>query len=370
IADAYRKMENHAEAKKNYDILISWVLKKQNNPHWQADKEKETKSRLEEALLFRGLSLSKMTGTPDEVNAYQQQAIKAFQLFLNHYPKSENAPKVLASWGGVHLGRKELDDAKKIFARIPKEYPNSDEAKLSSFILVTTLIELGELDQARAEYKNMMTNSKDFSTEQFLLIGNKMLDLEFYAEAEDSYSRVVGKTSNKDHEESALYGVGRARVKLGKHEEAIKMLEDLLEKSPNSGYFYKVKFLLSEAYRGVEKCDEAVAAIQDVVDVAPDEVNRTTANLEIGRIYKTCDNLQKSLASYMRINLFADTKNQDIRPLLNKSLVEGIAVARELQKWQEALDMVTQFLDTFTRDDRTEEMRKLRRDLNLKVQTS
>ena len=368
MADCVYKQEKYSEAKKVYDLFLKWVSDPQS-PYRNGPKDKELNQLMQDAQLFRALSLSKMKEPADQVATYRQEAIQSFENILKLYPKSPNAPKVLQAMGAVYLEMDDTENAAKAFNRIAKDYPDSPEAKNASFLIIDANIKIGRVDAARAEFKKMMANSQLFTPEKFLLIGEQMREREFYPEARQSYEKVLQKSKDNDDLERARFGAGQAAVEMGDNEGAIKMLNELLEKSPKTGFFYDAKFLLGRAYSGAEQFDKARESITDVSTYAKDQVNKTRVNLELGKVQMMEDDFKGALASFSRIAMFiTDPKNPDLRPIYKDTLLQGVDAAEKAEDWAEGIMMIDTFKDYFgTEDD--ENMTKLqakRREFNRK----
>lgn len=79
-----------------------------------------------------------------------KESIKAFQLFVDKYPKSSYQSNVNYWLGQLNYGLGNRKDASYYFATVVKSYPNSTKASESLYKVGLILLEQGEKDKAKA----------------------------------------------------------------------------------------------------------------------------------------------------------------------------------------------------------------------------
>ncbi|MBU0678265.1 MAG: tetratricopeptide repeat protein [Verrucomicrobia bacterium] len=367
IANAYKELKDYVAALKAYGDLVGWLAKTDDNPYRRTEDPKQPAELLERAVFFRGVCYASMTEPEDKIPEYRERALKAYEQFVALFPSSDLAATAMSLKGAVQLELGQFDEAAKTYDELSAKYPESPEGKNALYSLVSSAIQVKQYDQARKAFGQMMSSKEIYTPEQFVRIGKLMLDARFYPEAKQAYAQIPWDTEDRAVIERALYGLGKADFMSGDFEGAIKPLEELMDKYPNSALFYDAKFTLGGAYRKVERYDDAVGALRDVFKYAKDNVLRTEADYALYEVQRARGDLDAALASVMRISLLADASNKDLRPIVNEAIQKGIEVAGELERWNDVVDLCDQFLKEFSKSEKIEEMRRIRASAKLKA---
>ncbi|HBA86141.1 MAG TPA: hypothetical protein DCZ95_18825 [Verrucomicrobia bacterium] len=366
LADCYRQLGQFREALKEYQTLIQW-LSPANNPYGNSTADvQKNKAYLEKAWFQLGYSFARLNQPPEAVPEYRAKAIKAYDFFIANYSASPLAPKALSLKGAVQM---ELRDprAAATFGELSSKYPQSDEGKNALFALVRSAIEINQLDQAKTAFDKMLSRPDTYSLDEFARVGQAFLDAGMKKEAALAFQQVVSKSADRNLLERSLFGLGSAEFALKNYDAAIKALNELMTKYPKSGLFYDAKFMLGTAYEQVDRLKEAQEVLSDVFKYADKPLLINQASFNLGLIQKKMGEKAAALASFQRVALLSDPRIQELRPLIEKSLMESIALFSELQRYQDVQDCCDQYVKTFPSGDQAEAVRKIKSEAKLKA---
>ncbi|MFH0953332.1 MAG: tetratricopeptide repeat protein [Verrucomicrobiota bacterium] len=370
LADSYRRLDKLPEALAEYEKLIQWLAPKETPFSTSAADAQKNADVLERAAFQRGYCLARMKQPPEAVPGYRTNAIKAYDQFLALFPQSRLAPEALNGKGTAQLELGQFDAAAKTFDEVAARYPQSDQGRNALFSLVRSAMEIKQYDQARSAFAKMMTSPGTYTADQFVRLGQMMLDAGQYAEAAQAFQQVTASSQERNQLERSLYGVGKAQFELKNYIESIRSLEDLMGRYPKSGLFYDAKFTLGNAYREVGDTTNALLALGDVMKYADKPVLINQASYELGLIQKQQGDNTGALASFLRVALLADPKKPELRPYIEKSILEGIKLAMDMLRYQDVQDLCDQYLKVFPDSDKIETIRKYKADAKMKATAS
>ena len=182
---------------------------------------KELKDKLtrygEAALFLAGESYQRLQFPQDRVSGFRKAAIKQFEQYLATYPKGKYAPQSLVKIGTIWTAEKNMEESQKAFARLQKEYPDSDEAKNSVPRLAKTLIEMGLQQEGVAQYRQMLSTAGKFTAGQFIAAGDALLDARGWDTALQAYDKAaeLAKSLTNGLPIVARSMIGRAKAHYG-----------------------------------------------------------------------------------------------------------------------------------------------------------
>ena len=144
-----------------------------------------------------------------------------------------------------------MEKAQEAFARLQRDFPNSDEAKNSVPRLAKTLIEMGLNAEGVAEYKKMLeTSGGKYTAGQFLLAGNALLDAKSWVVAGDAYAKAIELatplTNSAAYLAPALIGQAKASFGAQNFADARQKLDDFVEKFGKSSLVLEAYEMLVE----------------------------------------------------------------------------------------------------------------------------
>ena len=154
------------------------------------DKEKMATSR-DFALYLEGDTwqrLQQPIGKMD-VKKFLELAAKCYSDYLEKSPKGKFAPQALVMLGTVYTAQGDAAKSKEAFARLAKDFPQSDEAKNSVPRFAKALMDMGRKAEAVEQYEQMVKTSGNYTASQFIAAGDALVDFKAYALPEGARTR-------------------------------------------------------------------------------------------------------------------------------------------------------------------------------------
>ena len=278
------------------------------------DKEKRDKLLLqrEQAIFLEGESWQRLQMPVGKMTLqhFRAFAVKAYEKYLSLYPQGQYGPVALVKIGTIWTAEQNMEKSQEAFARLQKNFPDSEEAKNSVPRLAKTLIEMGLRAEGVKQYKQMLeTAGGKYTAGQFLAAGNALAEAKEWDVALEAYAKSIGLAGNQTNV-LAMATLGQAKANVGakRYAEAHEILERFIEK-------YSSSKLVIDAY-------------EMMVDVASEE----------GRV----------------------EKNDDLRLKFFNQAVKAVKTLRKYKPAQEDLDLLSlQSGDILVRKMQAEEAMKL-----------
>ena len=207
--------------------------------------------RREQAIFLEGNSWQRLMRHVEEKNLPKIRAfaIKAFEKYLEAYPKGKYATQTLVKLGTIYIAESKraadgndaqlsaecMKKSQEAFARLQREFPNSDEAKNTVPRLAKTLIEMGLNSEGVAEYKKMLeTTGGKYTAGQFLMAGDALFEAKSWMVAGDAYAKVAElagqMTNSAAYLAPTLIGQAKAAKGAKNYAEARQKLDEFIEK--------------------------------------------------------------------------------------------------------------------------------------------
>ncbi len=362
LADTQQKQQKYAEAIQSYGQIVRWLSVDNPPDNARPEDAERNAGLLERSLFFVGYCYGRIREPEEQVETYRQRGIAAYDHFLRRHPESSLAPPAMRDKGAIQLALGQSSEAAATFEQLAREYPDSEEGRSALFALVSSAFEIGETEIARDAFRRMIATPDAYSPEEFTRIGQLMLDNGLYEDVIPAYRRVLETTEQRQMLELALHGLGYAYNHQGNHAEAVSALNDLLERFPNTSFFYEARFLLADSHRELEQYNPALTALNDILRLSQDNIVNQRAQFKLGEIQRLQGNRQEALATFQRIALLQDPENRRLRPIIERSLVESLDLMMELELYQDVEDVSIQFLSDFPGSDHVEDVRRIRAD--------
>ncbi len=244
---AYRSV---AGAIKDYRAASTAITKELESNKNLTTKEKENfLLRREQAMFLEGDGWQRLTWPEDKIPVFRKQAVKAYERYLEAYPKGKWGPIALVKIGTIWTAEKNMDESQKAFARLQQDFPESDEAKNSVPRLAKTLIEMGLRQEGVAQYKQMLeTTGGKYTAGQFLAAGDALLEAKGWDVANEAYTKAIelSKDVKGEAAQTAIIArsmLGQAKAAVGQqlYAEAHQKLDQFVEK-------YAKSALVKDAY--------------------------------------------------------------------------------------------------------------------------
>jgi tetratricopeptide (TPR) repeat protein len=165
--------------------------------------------------------------------------------------------------------------------------------------------------------------------------------------------------------ENTYYYLGRAYGESANHTGAVAALTTLLTRFPNSGFYYDAKFALARSYRGLGKYSLVNETLGDIARRATNNVMINKASLELSKAQLADGKKKEALASLMRITMFADHANPELRPILEEAYALSFPLLKELEKREDLIDTCRQYLTKFPQGTNVALVNKFKQDAEL-----
>ena len=365
LADSLRRTGRTADAAKYFGVLVQ-SISPAGNPYGRSTEDIQRNEKLlEQARFYHAFSLSR-----SEVDEERRSAIAKIDEFLSLYPQSELAAKALNLKGSLQMALKD-PGANETFARLARDYPNTEEGKSAQYARINGALELGQFDQAKEALGSMLADPGSYSVDEFARVGQAMLEKAQWSEAANAFGQVVGKTEDRALLERALYGIGASKFELGDAAGAVESLNDLMTRWPNSGLFYKAKFTLARANLKLNNLSAAKIVLNDVFKYAREAELVNDASLLYADVLKTEGDKIGALATYKRLEYFSsqNMKSEREREQIETAILAAIDMAIEMGRPTDVMESCDRYLQLYPTSAKVAEVRQKRTTATLQAAT-
>jgi len=365
LGDCLRRTKRGALAVKHFNALANALSTEPARWGSSAADLAKNKTLLEQTLFWRAFTLAQQ-----EAEADRRAGVAQFDEFLKSYPQSAMAPKALKAMGSAQMALKD-PAANETYARLAKEYPNTDEGKNAQYTRISGALELGQLDQAREAARAMVASANSFKPEEFLRVGNELLDNGIHAEAESAFKQVTDRAQDRALLERAWFGLGKARHGTGDDKGAVDAMNELMNRWPKSQLFYEAKFTLAEANLKLGDTAAAKDALNSILrfaDQAGVSVDNQ-ASLLMAQVQKSEGDKTGAAQTYQRmeyLNLL-NMPTEKERAQMKRALLESMALEEELQDYARLQETAEAFLENFSTSAEVPDVRAKKNAASLKL---
>ena len=216
-----------------------------------ADKKKLSTSR-EQALFLEGDTWQRLQRPIGKMDAgmFLKNAAKCYESYMEAAPKGKYAPQTLVMLGTVYTAMGDATKSKDAFARLAKDFPESEEAKNSVPFFAKALMGMGRKGEAVEQYEQMLRTSGNYTPKQFLDAGDALVNFKAYDTAQMLYQKVAdiakGKPNAAVYEGKAQLGEAKALYGAGRITEAHEAIDRFIEKNPRSAIVVDAYLMLIE----------------------------------------------------------------------------------------------------------------------------
>ncbi len=343
-ADCLRQTGNYGVAIREYRELMTWLTQGEA-VYTREDLKGDYRKLHEQSVFFQAYCLSRLDRPADRVTTYRNTAIRLYQEFADQFPDSELAPTALSSMGALYIAQEDTARAARVYSDLTRRYPQSEAGRNSRLAMVRSLVDVGQTERARVAVQAMLADPGGFPPEHFLRIGLVMLDQGLYGEAAQALDLSIvqlraegGLESNPGMEQRALLGAARAWLAQDDPDKAIAYANTLMERYPQSAFFYEMRFVLGQAYGRQGQTDRAIEVMREVFQRATDPLLMNRATLALGRIQEAGGQTAEALASYQRIVLLADANDSALQAIFETALGRSVVLLAQMERWRETLE--------------------------------
>ncbi|MBP5786766.1 MAG: tetratricopeptide repeat protein, partial [Kiritimatiellae bacterium] len=366
LADCWRRKTpaEPEKAIKMFSMLISSLSGEQARA-WGSSAADQAKNAtlLEQANFWRAYTQSQFD---DE--AKRREGVKQFQEFLSKYPKSQMAPKALKAMGSAQMALKD-PAANETYARLANDYPDTDEGKNAQYARISGALEIKQFDQAREAARAMVASASSFKPEEFLRVGNELLDNGLWPEAAGAFKQVTERSQDRALLERGYYGLGKALHGTGDEAGAVQAMNELMNRWPKSALFYDAKFVLAEANLKLGETEAAKDALNSIFRYADDVSVNNQASLLMAQVQKDEGDKAGAAQTYQRmeyLNLL-NMPSEKERKQMKQALLEAMALEEEMQDYARLTETADAFLENFATAAEVPDVRAKRNSASLKL---
>jgi len=237
---------------KNFRRLVKDAKGGIASPLTASDDKKKLEQALEQALYLEGDTwqrLQQPIGKID-VKAFLAKAAEAYNAYLEANPKGKYAPQALVMLGTVYTAQGDTAKSKEAFARLAKDFPNSEEAKNSVPRFAKALMDMGRKNEAVEQYELMLKTAGNYSAVQFIMAGDALVGYKAYDTAQMLYQKAPELAKGTPNEAQILaraqIGEAKALFGAGRNTEAHEALDKFIESNPRSAFVVDAYLMLAK----------------------------------------------------------------------------------------------------------------------------
>lgn len=384
-----------ATSLKLFTELATQIRDEKAPPHHN-EEDKARNYKILEGCLFQKARCYMLLPDPKDKPPffYKSQAIIVLAGLVKDFPKSNLVPAALSQIGTLYVIVGKPDEAEKVLQRLQKDFPETQEAQMSQFMLGKSLLDLGMRDRAVEMFKKMFQGQgSEQRVDQLLTAGGELLKSGEYEIALQAFENALKRAgTEKVYLERAMMGKGCSMVGVKRYQEGIETLEQLIKQYPKTGFMIDANLSLSTAYSQLAREEKDIQKRLGLFNSAVKAVKKARAyekttdgkmrlDVEVGRLrvavikaeeqFGTAEGLQQyrqqAMAAYWSIFAAADEgdlEDKNVAKWLEVAIREAIPIMVDLQRWEEAEDACAKYVKLFPTGKYSSEIRELRNKVN------
>ena len=239
-------------AVKNFRLLVKDATGGIESPLMSSEDKKKLATMREQALFLEGDTWQRLQHPIGkfDVGSFLTQAAKCYGSYMDAAPKGKYAPQALVMLGTVYTAMGDTAKSKDAFARLSKDFPDSEEAKNSVPFFAKALMGMGRKGEAVEQYELMLKTAGSYTAKQFLDAGDALVNFKAYDTAQMLFQKVAdlakGKPNAALYEAKAQIGEAKALYGAGRIVEAHEALDRFIEKNPRNAIVVDAYLMLIE----------------------------------------------------------------------------------------------------------------------------
>lgn len=328
----------------------------------------------EQSALQKAACLAQVNAPVEYLPKTRPQAIAAYLSFAAEFPKSEYVPAALMKVGTLYTILQQAEKAQEVFARLRKEFPDSEEARSSVPMLAASLMELGLRGEAIAKYKEMFSGAGAdvYSDYQILTAARALVDAREYDVALQGFDKVMASATDPARKGQAQFGRAQALIGMKKYAEARTELETFVANNAHSTQVLDANLLLADAAsaageterddkRRTDLFNQAVKAFKFVRDYHKDIKDMLAVDLQVGKTMirkmnaekefgltdKAGDSRGRAIVAFKQIIFSTDPGNAALAPYLEQAYLLSIPLELEHKEFEAAATSCEEYLTAF-----------------------
>ncbi len=227
---------------------------------------------------FASLSLGKVNSLKTVMQIGEAyQAIGMFPQALRFYERAKKLDanelyrdRIFLNLGQIHLERNNYKEAALVARSFLRNYPKSPQVPIALKLLASSHTGRKQYDQALKVYKRLLTGHKDNTSETHYLMGETYQNLDNLPAAIREYRQAI-KTFDRAAKiipntvRKAYYNLGYALFQNRKYAEAAKALESARQLFPEQPQTDWADYLLVESYENLKNPSKATATLNSLI---------------------------------------------------------------------------------------------------------
>lgn len=360
-------------------IKLSTALK--NPPpstQTNADQEKKNKQLRQSALFNSAYCLSQLTKPEKNIISFRKKAIETYESIVSEYPDSDVAPTALIQVGALWTMMKDSDpdalkNAETALTKLRKNYPGSEQARSALPLMADTLMRLGMREEAVSRYREMFTGAtaSQYGDNDILRAARALVSAKEYNLAKQGVDRVL---LSKDPAilPQARYLEAELLFGMQDYKTSVEKLKSFEKDYGNFSLVTDARLLLSKAAsiagetekdksKRFDYFNDAIKAMKEVQKRRTNNVDRATADIEVGRILarearaeekfgteaSARDYFGKAIISYQAFIDSVNPRNTELLPLVEIACMESIPLLQDAKKPEYVVDTCDEYLRLF-----------------------
>jgi len=230
------------------------------------------------------------------------EAAPEFMSLVESAPSTERGRAALFWGADSHYRQGNYARARSLFTRYLKENPEGEKAAGARYALAWTYFKQNQYQAAARNFRQFLDTypggDEDIPYEQDarLRLADAYYALKRYEDAVEVYRRVGG--TGADY---ALYQSGEALNYAGRSEEAVRSLNRLVQKYPDSRWRPQALYRIGTIHFQQQQYEDAVATYRRFLDTYPDHQLAPEAQYGIGDSHYNAGSMEKAVGAYRTV---------------------------------------------------------------------
>ena len=262
----------------------------------------------------------KETEVLESADTYYDRAMVLFDQLIEDYPGSKLVEEARFRRAMCYYGKGLLNRTLDAFDELADDFRDSDLIHSVMYYTGVVYTEQRKYRDARVEFEKVVNSGHEELTPlaQFG-IGQTYFAEGRFAEAIESYNRVIQTDSDAKVAQDSYFYIGWAYQKMEQYDEAIDQLEEAINKYPANENAANSQFFVAQIYYTKGDADRAIEAYRRVAGNASfDYDTRRQAQYWIGNIYEKRNEIDLAIDAYQHlIKEFAEPHQNPTHPSNN-----------------------------------------------------
>ena len=230
------------------------------------------------------------------------KAAPEFMSLVESAPDTERGRAALFWGADSHYRQGNFPRARSLFTRYLKENPEGEKAAGARYALAWTYFKQNQYGAAARNFRQFLDTypggDEDIPYEQDarLRLADAYYALKRYEDAVEVYRRVGGPGTDY-----ALYQSGEALNYAGQSDEAIRSLDRLVQKYPDSRWRPQALYRIGSIHFQTQQYEDAVSTYQRFLDAYPDHQLAPEAQYGIGDSHYNAGAMEKAVQAYRTV---------------------------------------------------------------------